>query len=224
MTRTTRTTRAVVFSGGICDTVGLTNSHRAASGPRNLANTAAARGSKRCRETARGHTGAGHDGGRWGSRGARAGASSLERDLKDLERLLKADASNGAGNVGAGATSIKQQLRSALRKPHGSLLQPAERCARQPARRAFRRGASFHRPTLAPPRARRLPFSALRRRPARSNKRPAPSDAQRTSGRCDRSSACSRWRFRNTQRSSRGAARSAFARSPISSRSSRARA
>ena len=48
--------------------------------------------------------------------GARAGASSLERDLKDLERLLKADASNGAGNVGAGATSIKQQLRSALRK------------------------------------------------------------------------------------------------------------
>lgn len=156
--------------------------------------------------------------------GARAGASSLERDLKDLERLLKADASNGAGNVGAGARSIKQQLRSALRKLMEAFFNPLNGALDSPRDARFDAGASFHRPTLAPPRARRLPFSALHRRPARSNKRPAPSDAQRTSGRCDRSSACSRWRFRNTQRSSRGAARSAFARSPISSRSSRARA
>ena len=43
---------------------------------------------------------------------------SLEKDLRELERLLKADqASNGgAGGGGGGTSTIKQQLRSVLRK------------------------------------------------------------------------------------------------------------
>ena len=93
--------------------------------------------------------------------GARAGASSLERDLKDLEQLLKADASNGAGNVGAGATTIKQQLRSALRKLMEAFFNPLNGALESPCDARLDAGASSRRPALAPPRARRPPFSAF---------------------------------------------------------------
>lgn len=54
------------------------------------------------------------------ARGAVAQASVLEKDLKDLERLLKADqaavaAANG-GTAGGESARIKQSLRTVLRK------------------------------------------------------------------------------------------------------------
>ena len=54
------------------------------------------------------------------ARGAVAQASVLEKDLKDLERLLKADqaavvAANG-GAAGGESARIKQSLRTVLRK------------------------------------------------------------------------------------------------------------
>jgi hypothetical protein len=70
-----------------------------------------------------------------GPGGARAGASNLEKDLKDLERLLKADASNGAGDGGADASSVKQQLRSVLRKLMEAYFTPLNGALAAPPRR-----------------------------------------------------------------------------------------
>lgn len=42
--------------------------------------------------------------------------SRLEKDLRELERLLKADQQSGSNDGGGGASTIKQQLRSVLRK------------------------------------------------------------------------------------------------------------
>ena len=58
-------------------------------------------------------------------------ASTLEKDLKELERLLKADASGGGGDAAEGnaalaaGSSVKQQLREVLRKLMEAYFAPA---------------------------------------------------------------------------------------------------
>lgn len=53
--------------------------------------------------------------------GGRPPSSALEKDLRELERLLKADQQTGVPSTGgtgggAGTSTVKQQLRSVLRK------------------------------------------------------------------------------------------------------------
>ena len=55
-------------------------------------------------------------GGDTDARGAAAQASVLEKDLKDLERLLKADQAANGGAAGGDGARIKSQLRQVLRK------------------------------------------------------------------------------------------------------------
>lgn len=58
-------------------------------------------------------------------------ASTLEKDLKELERLLKADASGDGGDAEGGnaalaaGSSVKQQLREVLRKLMEAYFAPA---------------------------------------------------------------------------------------------------
>ena len=58
-------------------------------------------------------------------------ASTLEKDLKELERLLKADASGGGSDAAEGnaalaaGSSVKQQLREVLRKLMEAYFVPA---------------------------------------------------------------------------------------------------
>jgi len=66
-----------------------------------------------------------------GAPAGEGGASTLEMDLKELERLLKADASNGGSDgtdsavVVASGSSVKQQLREVLRKLMEAYFAPA---------------------------------------------------------------------------------------------------
>jgi hypothetical protein len=167
-----------------------------------------------------------------GPGGARAGASNLEKDLKDLERLLKADASNGAGDGGADASSVKQQLRSVLRKLMEAYFTPLNGALAPPSsnRLGLAPGVAFELargfPSRSSPtarvdaRARRASGPAAKRSDDTAPRHPT----QRTNARRGPSSACSRSRSSVTPRCSRVAARSACARSSTSSRSSRPRA
>jgi len=102
-----------------------------------------------------------------GPGGARAGASNLEKDLKDLERLLKADASNGAGDGGADASSVKQQLRSVLRKLMEAYFTPLNGALAPPSsnRLGLEPGVAFER-------ARGLPSRVLAHRSRRRARPP----------------------------------------------------